>query len=135
VVALFKGTTLVQAGNRKATMSLGTLFTFTVSNGTSLAAGKLEVTPPSGSTNTQFRSTVINDGTEPVVPSGMAVLLDAQGRMVGKTPFGQRRLLPGETATLMAEYPGELARGSYRAVATFDVAGRPLTLVSPLNVP
>jgi hypothetical protein len=135
VVALFRGTTPVTSGKRKALMSLGTLFTFTVSDRVSIKAGALELLPASRSANAQLRSDVVNDGTEPAVPGGMAVILDEQGRLAGKIPFRTKRLLPGEAATLVADFPGELPSGNYRAVATFDVAGHPLTLTSPLAVP
>ena len=98
-------------------------------------AGALEAKPPTSSSNAQLRSKLVNDGTEPVVPTGMAIILDAQGRLVGKTPFTAQRLLPGEAATLVADYPGELPAGAYRAVATFDIAGHPLMLTSALSVP
>ena len=134
VVALFKATTPVAAGSRKAFLSLGTLFTFSISDRISVT-GQLEAAPPTGSTNAVFSSTLVNDGTEPVVPSGMAVVVDAQGRMVGKAAFTAKRLLPGETAKLVADFPGELDSGDYRALATFDIAGKPLTLNSALRVP
>jgi hypothetical protein len=65
----------------------------------------------------------------------MAVLMDAQGRMVAKSPFTAHRLLPGESGTFVSEYPGELGSGEYRALATFDIAGKPFTLTSQLVVP
>jgi hypothetical protein len=135
VVALFRGATPVAAGKRNALMSLGTLFTFTLSERVSVKAGVLELLPASRSANAQLRSQVVNDGAEPAVPAGIAVILDEQGRLAGKVAFAAKRLLPGEAATLMADFPGELPSGSYRAVATFDVAGRPLTLTSALAVP
>lgn len=135
VVTYFRGSTLVTSGDRQATLSLGSLFTFTVSDHHSVTAGALDATPPSASAGARLQSTMVNDGAEPVVPSGMAVILDAGGRMVGKIPFAPRRLLPGEKVTLVADYPGELQGGTYRAVATFDVAGRPLTLIGSLKVP
>jgi hypothetical protein len=135
VVALFRGATPVVSGKRKALMSLGTLFTFTLSDGVSVKADPLELRPASRAANAQLRSQVVNDGTEPVVPGGMAVILDEQGRLAGKFPFQSKRLLPGETASLVADFPGELPSGNYRAVATFDLAGRPLTLTSSLAVP
>jgi hypothetical protein len=135
VVAYFRGSNPVPAGDRKARLSLGTLFTFTVSERISVAAGELEVKPPSASTNAQILSTLHNDGEEPVVPTGMAVILNADGRLAGKIPFPARRLLPGEKTTLVADYPGELLAGTYRAVATFDVAGHPMTLTGSVVVP
>jgi hypothetical protein len=135
VVALFQGRTMVSSGSQQARLSLGALFTFTLSDKVSLAASALELRPPAASANAQIRSTLYNDGEEPVVPSGMAVILDAAGRIVGKTPFAPRRLLPGEKATVSAEYQGELSTGEYRTVATFDVEGRPMTLAGMFTVP
>ena len=135
VAAYFRGTNLVPTGNRQARLSLGTLFTFTVSDRVSIAAGELEIKPPSASANAQIQSTLLNNGDEPVIPTGMSVILDANGQLVGKVPFPTRRLLPGEKTTLIADYPGELHPGSYRAVATFDVAGRAVTLSGAVAVP
>jgi hypothetical protein len=135
VAAYFRGATTIHTGNRRATMSIGTLFTFTVSDRISVAAGGLEATPPSAARNAQLKSRLVNDGTEPVVPAGMAVILNDKGQLVGKLAFKTQRLLPGEAATLVADYAGDLPPGAYRAVATFDIAGQPLTLTSPLVVP
>ena len=135
VVAYFRGTTPVKAGARTSYLSLGTLFTFTVSPNISIAAATLQADPPSGASNAQLRTQVVNDGTEPVVTKGVAVIVDGGGRMMGKTAFADKRLLPGEKATLLADYAGDLPPGDYRAVATFDVGGRPLTLTSSLRVP
>jgi hypothetical protein len=134
VVAYFRGTTMVQAGARRATLSLGALFTFRLSDRVSVQAGTLAVTPPSASRNAQLTTRLTNTGDEPVVPAGMAVLLDAAGQVVGKAPFAPKRLLPGEALDLNAEYAGDLQPGAYRAVATFDVGGSPLTLGSAFEV-
>ncbi|MDB5799005.1 MAG: putative lipoprotein [Paucimonas sp.] len=135
VVVYFRGTTLVNAGARQATLSLGTLFTFAISDHVSLAAGGLDIKPPSASANTQVQTALFNDGSEPLVASGMAVLLDAGGRLVGKVPLPPRRLLPGEKTLLAADYPGELHAGAYRAVATINAEGRATTLSASFAVP
>lgn len=134
VVALFKAKTPVRSGGRNAYLSLGTLFTFAISDRVSVS-GTLAATPPAANANAAFNCTLVNDGTEPVVPSGVAVLMDANSRLIAKAPFTSRRLLPGETASLVAEYPGDLDPGEYRALATFDVGGKPFTLTSRLVVP
>lgn len=133
-VALFKGTTPVASAKGRAYLSIGTLFTFSVSDAVSVS-GRLEATPPGRQAAAAFTGTLLNDGAEPVVPTGMVILTDEQGRIVGRSDFTPRRLLPGETAALVAEYPGDLERGSYRAIATFDVAGKPFTFIAPLLVP
>lgn len=134
VVAFFRGLDTVRAGGRNARLSLGTLFTFTISDRLSVRAAELEALPPTAGRNAQLAASLVNDGEEPVVPSGMAVILDGAGKLVGKAPFRAHRLLPGEAGKLVTEYGGELAPGAYRVVATFDVAGRPLTLSSRLEV-
>jgi hypothetical protein len=134
VLAYFRGTREVRAAGRNAIVSLGSLFTFTLSDRHSVRAGDLVATPPTVSSNAQLTSTLVNDGDEPEVPTGMAVILDAAGQLVGKAPFAARRLLPGESLAVTAEYAGELPPGAYRVVATFDVAGRPLSLSATLDV-
>jgi hypothetical protein len=107
VVALFRATSPIASGKRHAYLSLGTLFTFTLSDHLSLAATALQATPPSASANARLASTLTNDGAEPIEPRGMAVILASGGAIVGKVPFPAHRLLPGERTTLTAEYAGE----------------------------
>ena len=133
VVAHFRGTTVVQSGGRRTRLSIGTLFTFSLGEA-SLKAATLEARPPTAEANAQLRARMSNDGTEPVVPSGTAMIMDAGGRALGKAVFRPSRLLPGEEAVLVADYGGDLAAGSYRVIATFDIAGKPLNLSAPLVV-
>lgn len=135
VVVFFRATRAVAAGEHEALMSLGTLFTFELSDRRSVRTEPLQLTPPGDSNDLQVRVPLLNDGTEPVRPGGAIALLDAGGRLVGKLELPAKRLLPGERGTLSADYAGELAPGAYRVVATLDVAGRPLTLDAPLQVP
>jgi hypothetical protein len=53
---------------------------------------------------------------------------------VGKVPSSPHRLLPGERASLRADYAGELPSGRYRALATFDFAGRALSSAAEFEV-
>jgi hypothetical protein len=133
MVALFRAATEIDRTGRKAHLSLGTLFTFTLSERASLAVD-LKAQPPTGATNARIETALVNDGSEPVEPRGMAVILDAQGAIVGKTAMPSHRLLPGERGTLSAEYPGELARGTYRALVTLDFSGRTLTRTTEMVV-
>jgi hypothetical protein len=133
-VAFFRAAKSVQAGDQQALLSLGTLFTFALSDRVSVAAGALELTPPSATSDLHLQTRVTNDGDEPVVLAGTAAIVDAGGRLVGKVALPGKRLLPDETLTLAADYPGEVAPGSYRVVATLDAAGRPVTLSAALDV-
>jgi hypothetical protein len=123
VVALFRGTTRI--GN--TVPSLGALLTFTLSEQFRLEPSTLIVEPQSPTSNFALQAVLSNPGDEPIVPKGVVAILDARGALVGRVAFESRRLLPGERATVRAEYPGELASGAYRALATFEYEGRAAT--------
>jgi hypothetical protein len=134
MVALFRGTTRVRSGNSAATVSLGTLLTFTLGEQVSLSPSELRVAPQSASANAAFDLDLANDGQEPLVAKGVAVILDSAGAFSGRVSFDTRRLLPGERFTFHAEYPGDLRRGRYRVVSTFEYEGRSLVRSAPLVI-
>lgn len=135
VVALFRGTTLLGDPRAASTASLGTLLAFDLSGGRSLVAEALRVTPQSASANTTFEETVVNDGAEPVLSKGAAVVLDPAGTIVARAAFAPRRVLPGERVVLRSEHGGELPRGRYRALATVEWAGQSVTRSAELVIP
>ena len=135
VVALFKGTTKIAQGQSTSTVSLGALMTFTLSDHSSLASSELSVAPQTDSQNTAFELSFLNDGAEPVSPRGVAVILNSVGTVVGKVSFAALRVLPGERQTFKAEYPGELPKGAYRVVSTFEFAGGAVAKTAALVVP
>jgi hypothetical protein len=127
-VVLLKGTTRLGADGRTgATVSLGTLFTFALSDAFSVAPSDLAVQAQTATSNLAFQQALANDGTEPVVLKGLTVIVDAAGVLRGRVPFRPHRLLPGESASLRAEYAGELPSGRYRALSTFEFEGRSAT--------
>ncbi len=78
---------------------------------------------------------IANVGTEPVLPEGAAAVLNDKGALVGKTTFSPQRLLPGERLEFIAEYPGQLPPGSYRALCSFQFEGKTLTSDATFKVP
>jgi hypothetical protein len=134
VLALFRGTTLIPNGRTHATASLGALLTFTLSEKMSLTASEIAVTSQSNAQNAAFEQTFDNVGTEPLVPEGVAVILDESSKFVGRTSFRPHRLLPGERGTLRAELPTELQRGKYRVLSTFAFEGRSTTRMADFIV-
>jgi hypothetical protein len=127
VVALFRGRTRVANGQTGTIASLGALLTFTLSDQIQITAAELVVQPPGAATLLSFTEDLTNTGAEPAIVKGVAAILDAGGRLVGRAPFEAHRLLPRERGVMRADYPGELAAGAYRAVATFEYEGRALT--------
>jgi hypothetical protein len=127
VVALFRGRTRFATGKSGTMLSLGSLLTFTLSEDIEITASALAVRPPSASTLLTLDGTLTNTGAEPAIVRGVAAVLDAAGRLVGRVEFEATRLLPNERAALHGEYPGALAAGRYRAVVTLDYEGRALT--------
>lgn len=132
VVILFQGTTRL-GGN--ATVSIGALLTFDLSGRVSLSPDQMQVAPPTASTNAAFSLPVTNDGTEPTIVRGAAVIVGDGAAVIGRVSFEPRRLLPGEQATLRTDFPGQIAAGKYRVVATIESAQRAWTRTTELIVP
>lgn len=131
---IFRSKQPVSVESQSMMLSLGSLFTFTLSDRISVSGKSLEALLPTATDNLRFQSTFFNDGDEPIVPSGAALILSDKNQLVGKAAFTPERLLPGETRTLQAQYSDDLKTGTYRVVATFDIGGRPLILETALSV-
>jgi hypothetical protein len=134
VVALFHGLDKIPHGNVTATASLGALLTFTLSDGVTMTASPLVVQPQTPTSNLGVTQTCTNAGGEPLVTRGMLAVIGGDGKLVGKSALPPRRLLPGERATLGAEYGAELRPGRYRVVMTYDYEGRALSQAAEVEV-
>jgi hypothetical protein len=127
-VAIFRGLNQISSqGPVKMTASLGALFTFTVSGDIQIAGAPVEVTAQSATANLHISQSLTNTGSEPVVPRGVAAVLNEAGALVGKTAFEEKRLLPGEQLVFEAVYPSELKTGRYRVLASFQYEKKVLT--------
>ncbi len=127
-VALFRGVNKTANGSAVAmTASLGTLFTFTVSENFQMEGSPVAVTEQSATTNLGISQVLTNTGTEPIVAGGVAAVLNETGTLVGKAPFEEQRLLPGERLPFRAEYPAELKSGHYRVFASFQYEEKVIT--------
>jgi len=136
VVALFHGTSKMNSKGMHVVASLGTLLTFALTDQVSANASPLEVKPPSASTNLTLAQRLANDGSEPFFAKGMLAILNGAGTLVAKSALPARRLLPGETTDVRAEYAGELVRGHYRALITYDLQnGKTITSSGQFEVP
>ena len=103
--------------------SMGTLITFNLGKDVAITPAPVEVTLPTETTNLTFNQTLQNTGAEPVIPKGVAAILNTENRLVGKVPFAQQRLLPGEKLPFRAEFTDQLKPGAYHVMCTFDYAG------------
>jgi hypothetical protein len=132
VVALFKGTTTIPTGRTTITASLGTLFTFNLSGRVSVAGQSPLVSAQTTTSNAHFEQVFVNDGEEPVVLTGLAVILDGDNGVVAKATFEPRRALPGESITMSAGLTTELGPGLYRVLLTFAFGGQSVTTPATL---
>jgi hypothetical protein len=139
VAAIFRGQTVV--GNERGvamTASLGALITFSVSSDVRLEAATVDVSDQTDTSNLAVTEWVTNVGTEPVVASGAAAVLNDAGTLVGKVSLEPQRLMPGERLLLKAEYPSLLPAGRYRAILSLeydDHARKVLTCAAEFAVP
>ncbi|HEY2116153.1 MAG TPA: hypothetical protein VGJ51_13735 [Candidatus Angelobacter sp.] len=137
VVAMFRGTDKLptSSGAVGMTASLGSLITFNLSDNVKLQPEAVRVIPASETANMKLAQWISNSGTEPVLPEGAAVVLNASGGLVGKAVFDPQRLLPGERLEFSAEYPGELPAGNYRALCSFQFEGKTQTTEAAFEIP
>jgi len=134
VRALFQGTNRVMSGNVPMIASLGSLLTFTAGGDVAMSAEPLVLRPQSATANLGASHTCTNSGSEPLVAKGVMAIVDARGVLVGRSTLQPHRLMPGESATLGAEYAGELDPGKYRVLVTYDYEGQTLTSTADLEV-
>jgi hypothetical protein len=135
VVALFHGTKKIDRGGIMMTASVGTLMTFTIGDDVAMSTGALAVAPPTAASNLAVSQLCTNSGSEPVVAKGMLAIVSDSGQLVGKTALPAHRLLPGERMDVRGEYAGELPRGRYRALMTYDVESKSVSSSASFEVP
>lgn len=139
VAAIFRGQTVV--GNQRGvamTASLGALITFRLSNDVQLEATAPKISAQTDTTHLAVTEWVSNVGSEPVVASGTAALLNEAGALVGSVAMEPQRLMPGERLAFKADYPALLAPGRYRALLSLEYGDherKVLTRTADFEVP
>ena len=100
-----------------------------------MEAGLIEASLQTPSANVILSEELRNSGSEPVMPKGVIVILNASGKRVAKAPFGPQRLLPGERLIFAATNPAQLAPGRYRTLSSFEFEGKVLTSAGEFTIP
>lgn len=136
ITAIFRGANRLPTSNSAVgmTASLGALITFNLSDNIKLESETVKVTPATETSNLTVSQWITNVGTEPVLPEGMAVVLNTKGSLVAKIPLPAQRLLPGERLEFAAEYPDQLQPGEYKAMCTLQFEGKTLTSDAPFKI-
>jgi hypothetical protein len=136
VATFFRGS-VAAAGNGAIGLgaSLGTLITFNVSSDYKLEAGPLGASLQTPAANVILSEELHNSGSEPVVPKGVVVILNASGKRMAKAAFISHRLLPGERLMFAATNPSQLAPGHYRALSSFEFEGKIFNSAGEFTIP
>jgi hypothetical protein len=135
IAVMCQGTTKLGVAPLQMTASVGTLFTFAlVGDVIAATASPLLVQTPTASSSLVAGQQVVNSGTEPVVATGMLVILDESGAMIGRQTIPGWRMLPGEKTPVRVVYDGRLAAGHYRALVTYDLTDKTLTSAAEFDV-
>lgn len=136
VVTFFRG---VVAHSEKGAIglgaSLGTLITFNLSSDYKVEARPVEASLQTSSENLVLSEELRNTGSEPVIPKGLIVILNASGKRMAKADFTPQRLLPGERLVFAATNPAQLAPGHYRTLSSFEFEGKVLTSAGEFSIP
>jgi hypothetical protein len=135
IVVYFRAATGVATlGTVGLLASLGSLFTFVLSGDVAATPEAVVIHPATSTRNLTIVQTLGNTGSEPVVPGGVAAIVDSRGALAAKIPFEPRRLLPGERGKFIAEYAGRLPVGTYRVLCSFQFGGKTLTNAGTFRV-
>jgi hypothetical protein len=134
ILALFHGNTKVPQGTVVTTASLGMLLTFALADDVLPSTTPLKVQAPTSTSNLAVAQQLENRGTEPFVATGVLVIINGSGALVGRTQAPPKRLLPGERTDVNTEYVGNLAPGHYRALMTYQLAATSVTSSAEFDV-
>ena len=90
IAAIFRAQSSVSptAGSVGLVASMGTLLTFNLGSEVAITAEPVKVNLATEATNLSFEQMLANTGSEPVIPKGVAAILNDQNRLVGKAAFG-----------------------------------------------
>jgi len=136
VVTFFRGIVAeATSGSVGLSASLGTLITFNVSSDYQVEAGPVQASLQTPAANMILSEELRNRGSEPVIPKGVIVILNASGKRVAKAAFKAQRLLPGERLTFDATNPAQLPPGHYRTFSSFEFERKILTSAGAFTVP
>jgi hypothetical protein len=136
VVTFFRGVAAPSVnGAIGLSASLGTLITFNLSSDYNVDIGPVQASPQTPAANMILSEDVRNSGSEPVMPKGVIVILDASGKRVAKAEFVSQRLLPDERLTFAATNPAQLAPGRYRTLSSFEFEGKVLNSAGEFTIP
>jgi hypothetical protein len=127
VAVFFRALPPAAPASPRIRFNLGAVVDFSLTNEVALTISKPVIKPATRSANAVITQELSNVGPEPAMVKGIAAILNANGTLVGKAPFAQRRLLPGERNTMRAEYAGTLRPGTYRVLCSLEYAGETQT--------
>ena len=136
VVTFFRGGVVAPVpGSVGLGASLGTLITFNLSSDYKVEAGPVQASLQTPAANTILSEELHNSGSEPVVPKGVIVILNASGKRVAKASFATQRLLPGERLIFAATNPAQLPPGRYRTLSSFEFERKVVTSAGEFTIP
>jgi hypothetical protein len=97
-------------------------------------AGPVQASLQTAAANVILSEELRNTGSEPVMPKGVIVILNASGKRVAKASFIPQRLLPGERLIFSATNPAQLALGRYRTLSSFEFEGKVFTSAGEFTI-
>lgn len=135
IAVMCEGTTRLGTGPLRMTGSVGTLLTFALAgDAIDAAASTLTIQPPTATSTLVASQQLANNGTKPMVATGMLAIINAAGSLAGKQEIPMWRLLPGEKKDMRVDYDGALPAGRYRAMITYDLTDKTLTSSAEFSV-
>ncbi len=117
IACTFMGRTVMGESHAvEMTASLGTLFTFTLTDDFQVEKQPLQISVDAEAKTIIFRERLKNTGSDPIVPKGVVAVTNESGALIARVPIESQRLLPGESLEFIAEHPGLPRAGNYKAL-------------------
>ncbi len=116
---------------------IGALFFLRV-KGTVESSGELvsvKVEAPQGSKPMQIESVFKNTGNVDMTVGGSLIIMEAQGKVLGRGDLAKIYTLPGSTETRITQWVGRLPKGKHELLLTYDLgAGKTLVKDETISV-
>lgn len=88
----------------------------------------VDVNPPSGNKPMEITTTFKNTGNIDVNLGGKFLIMDAEGKILGRGDLARIYTFPGATESGKTQWVGRLSKGSYQLLLTYDL-GKGTTVV------
>ena len=96
----------------------------------------VKIWPPSGNAPMEIETTFKNAGNVDVTLGGNLLIMDGEGKVVGRGDLAKMYTLPGNSSTRKTQWVGRLPKGVYDVLLTYDLGeGKAIVKEEKISIP